>query len=152
MSRILIMVVAGFIVLAGGAITIMQQLEMGPFAPKLETAAPAAPTSRVDPIRFVAMDALVVPVILNDRVVSMIQIEIQLETSQSREAGLNKQMPKLTDAFVTDLRSFIPRILRDRSDIDTETLKKRLAIIGERAIGKGMFDAVLIQSVLERKV
>ena len=119
---------------------------------KGETAAPAAPTSRVDPIRFVAMDALVVPVILNDRVVSMIQIEIQLETTQSREAGLNKQMPKLTDAFVTDLRSFIPRILRDRSDIDTETLKKRLAIIGERAIGKGMFDAVLIQSVLERKV
>ncbi len=93
MSRILIMVVAGFIVLAGGAITIMQQLEMGPFAPKLETAEPAASTSRVDPIRFVAMDALVVPVILNDRVVSMIQIEIQLETTQSRGRGSISRCP-----------------------------------------------------------
>jgi flagellar basal body-associated protein FliL len=151
MSRILIMVVAAFIVLAGGAITIMQQLEMGPFAPKLDDA-PAAPSARVDPVRFVAMDTLVVPIIQNDRVITMIQIEIQLETTQSREQGLNKQMPKLTDAFVTDLRSYVPRILRDKNDVDTETLKKRLAIIGERAIGKGMFDAVLIQSVLERKV
>jgi flagellar basal body-associated protein FliL len=151
MSRILIMVVAGFIVLAGGAITIMQQLEMGPFAPKVEaTSAAAAP--RVDPVRFVSMDTLVVPIIQNDRVVTTIQIEIQLETTQSREPGLNKQMPKLTDAFVTDLRSYVPRILRDKDDVDTETLKKRLSIIGERAIGKGMFDAVLIQSVLERKV
>jgi hypothetical protein len=145
------MVVAGFIVLAGGAITIMQQLEMGPFAPKVE-ATPAAAAPRVDPVRFVAMDTLVVPIIQNDRVVTTIQIEIQLETTQSREPGLNKQMPKLTDAFVTDLRSYVPRILRDKDDVDTETLKKRLSIIGERAIGKGMFDAVLIQSVLERKV
>jgi len=152
MSRILIMVVAGFIVLAGGAITIMQQLEMGPFAPKTDAAAPVATSTRVDPVRFVSMETLVVPIIQNDRVITTIQIEIQLETTQSREQGLNKQMPKLTDAFVTDLRSYVPRILRDKNDVDTETLKKRLAIIGERAIGKGMFDAVLIQSVLERKV
>jgi flagellar basal body-associated protein FliL len=151
MSRILIMVVAGFIVLAGGAITIMQQLEMGPFAPKPESA-PATPVAKVDPVRFVSMETLVVPIIQNDRVITMIQIEIQLETTQSREQALVKQMPKLTDAFVTDLRSYVPRILRDKNDVDTESLKKRLAIIGERAIGKGQFDAVLIQSVLERKV
>lgn len=151
MSRILIMVVAGFIVLAGGAITIMQQLEMGPFAPKPEASAPAA-TTKVDPVRFVSMEPLNVPIIVNDRVVSTIQIEIQFETTQSREQGLTKQMPKLTDAFVTDLRSYVPRILRDKNDVDTEILKKRLAIIGERAIGKGVFDAVLIQSILERKV
>jgi flagellar basal body-associated protein FliL len=151
MSRILIMVVAGFIVMAGGAITIMQQLEVGPFAPKKE-AAPADAAPKVDPVRFVQMDTLVVPIIVNDKVVSTVQIEIQLETSQSREPKLNQQMPRLTDAFVTDLRSYVPRILRDHNDVDTEILKKRLAIIGERAIGKGMFDAVLIQSVLERKV
>lgn len=153
MSRILIFVVAGFIVLAGGAITIMQQLEMGPFAPKpevQETATTAKPA--VDPVRFVLMETLVVPVIQNDRVVSTIQIEVQLETTQTRESQLTKLLPRLTDAFVTDLRSYIPRVLRDRPDVDTEGLKKRLAIIGERAIGKGMFDAVLIQSILERKI
>ena len=152
MSRILIMVVAGFIVLAGGAITIMQQLEMGPFAPKPDAAAPTAAATKVDPVRFVSMEPLNVPIIVNDLVVSTIQIEIQFETTQSREQGLTKQLPKLTDAFVTDLRSYVPRILRDKNDVDTETLKKRLAIIGERAIGKGVFDAVLIQSILERKV
>ena len=153
MSRILIFVAAGFIVLAGGAITIMQQLEMGPFAPKPEAhEAPAAAKPASDPVRFVLMEVLVVPVIQNDRVVSTIQIEIQLETTQSREQQLTKLMLRLADAFVTDLRSYIPRVLRDRSDVDTEGLKKRLAIIGERAIGKGMFDAVLIQSILERKI
>ena len=153
MSRILIFVVAGFIALAGGAITIMQQLEMGPFAPKPEAQeAPATAKPASDPVRFVLMEVLVVPVIQNDRVVSTIQIEIQLETTQSREQQLTKLLPRLTDAFVTDLRSYIPRVLRDRSDVDTEGLKKRLAIIGERAIGKGMFDVVLIQSILERKI
>jgi len=150
MSRILIIVVAGLIVLAGGAIAIMQQLEIGPFAAKQEVE--AEPAVKVDPVRFVSMDLMVVPIIQNDRVISTIQIEIQLETTQSREQKLIKQMPKLTDAFVTDLRSYVPRILRDKNDVDTETLKNRLAIIGERAIGKGMIDAVLIPSVLERKV
>ena len=152
MSRILIMVVAAFIVLAGGAITIMQQLELGPFAPKVETDAQPTQSSKVDPVRFVPMDALIVPIIQDGRVVSTIQIEIQIETTQSREPNLVKQMPRLTDAFVTDLRAYIPRMLRDQNDVDTEILKKRLSIIGERAIGAGAFDAVLIQSVLERKV
>jgi hypothetical protein len=153
MSRLLIMVVAGFIVLAGGAITVMQQLELGPFAPKKDAEAAAqAAAPKVDPVRFVAMDPMIVPIIVNDKVVSTIQIELQLETTQSRERNLTGLLPKLTDAFVTDLRSFVPRMLRDRNDVDTETLKKRLGIIGERAIGKGIFDSVLIQSVLERKV
>jgi hypothetical protein len=156
MPRILIFVVAGFIVLAGGAITVMQQLEIGPFAPKVagaeaeDAARKSAP--RNDPPRFVTMDPVVVPILQNDRVAATIQIEIQIETTQSRESQLNKQMTRLTDAFVTDLKTFVPRHLRDHPQVDTEVLKKRLAIIGERAIGKGLFDAVLIQNVLERKV
>jgi hypothetical protein len=155
MPRILIFVVAGFIVLAGGAITVMQQLEIGPFAPKVASAdSPdeAKKSSRVDPPRFVTMEPVVVPILQNDRVAATVQIEIQIETTQSRESQLNKQMTRLTDAFVTDLKTFVPRHLRDHPQVDTEVLKKRLAIIGERAIGKGLFDAVLIQNVLERKV
>ncbi len=154
MSRILIFVVAGFIVLAGGAITIMQQLELGPFAPKVstESAQPKAATTRNDPPRFVTMEPVIIPIIQNDRVAATVQIEIQLETTQSRESQLTKQMPRLADAFGTDLRTFVPRHLRDNRQVDTEVLKKRLSIIGERAIGKGLIDAVLIQNVLERKV
>lgn len=156
MPRILIFVVAGFIVLAGGAITVMQQLEIGPFAPKISADSPEEAAkksgSRNDPPRFVTMEPVVVPILQNDRVAGTIQIEIQIETTQSRESQLNKQMTRLTDAFVTDLKTFVPRHLRDHPQVDTEVLKKRLAIIGERAIGKGLFDAVLIQNVLERKV
>ena len=157
MPRILIFVVAGFIVLAGGAITIMQQMELGPFAPKpvgegTEQAEQSKSTPRNDPPRFVTMEPIVVPIFVNDRVAATVQIEIQLETTQSRESPLMKQLPRLSDAFGTDLRAFIPRHLRDHPQVDTEVVKKRLAIIGERAIGKGMFDAVLIQNVLERKV
>ena len=157
MPRILIFVVAGFIVLAGAAITIMQQMEIGPFAPKptaakAEGAEEAKGTLKNDPPRFVVMDPFVISVFQNDRVVGTVQIEIDLETTQSRESSLTKQLPRLTDAFGTDLRAFIPRFLRDNPQVDTEVLKKRLAIIGERTIGKGLFDAVLIQNVLERKV
>ena len=159
MPRILIFVVAAFIILAGGAITVMQQMQIWPFAPKpvgeeaetgAEKAKKAAP--RNDPPRFVTLDPFVVPIIQNNGVAATVQIEIQLETTQSRESQLTKQMPRLMDAFGTDLRAFVPRHLRDHTQVDTEVLKKRLAIIGEKAIGKGLFDAVLIQNVLERKV
>ena len=160
MPRILIIVVAGFIVLAGGAITVMQQLEIGPFAPKPteeaekggEKAVAKKSSPRNDPTRFVTLDPFVVSIIQNNGVAATVQIEIQLETTQSREPQLTKQMPRLMDAFGTDLRAFVPRHLRDHTQVDTEVLKKRLAIIGEKAIGKGLFDAVLIQNVLERKV
>jgi hypothetical protein len=158
MPRILIIVVAAFIILAGGAITVMQQLEIGPFAPKPlvegaeQGAEKAKSAPRNDPPRFVTLDPFVVPIIQNNGVAATVQIEIQLETTQSRESQLTKQMPRLMDAFGTDLRAFVPRHLRDHTQVDTEVLKKRLAIIGERVIGKGLFDAVLIQNILERKV
>lgn len=151
MSRIIIIVVAAFIVLAGGAITVMQQMEIGPFAKKVEAPKEDAKKPTAEPPRFLPMDTLNVPVFANDQVVGTVQFEIQLETTPSREKKLSEQLPRLTDAFITDLRSYLPRVLRDKNNVDTEILKKRLQIIGERTIGKGLFDQVLIVSVSQRK-
>ena len=152
MSRITIIVVAAFIVLAGGAITIMQQMEIGPFAKKVEVAKEDSKKPVAEPPRFIPMDTLNIPVFNNDQVVGTIQFEVQLETTPSREKKLNDQLPRLTDAFITDLRSYIPRVLRDKNNVDTEIIKKRLQIIGERTIGPGLFDQVLIVSVSQRKL
>ena len=59
MSRLVVMVVAGFIILVGGAGAVMQQLGMGLFAPTLpeqESAVTAAP--KIDLVRFVLMEPM----------------------------------------------------------------------------------------------
>jgi flagellar basal body-associated protein FliL len=156
MPKLLIIIVAGFLMFAGATVSIMQQMELGPFAPDEDAAAgqPGAatrpPSKTQEPPKFVTMDPLVVPVIQGNRVAATIQIQLQLETSEDKMTLLKKMMPRLKDAYIRDLHNYIPRLLRGKKELDLAMLKQRLVIIGERAIGKGLMSDVLIQSVLDR--
>jgi len=55
----------------------------------------------------------------------------------------------LKDAYVRDLFSFIPRQLRKSKKLDQETLRRRLQVMGQRTIGKGIINAVNIKSYSE---
>ena len=52
----------------------------------------------------------------------------------------------MKDAYVRDLFSFIPRQLRKSKKLDQETLSRRLQVVGQRTIGKGIIHAVNIKS------
>ena len=59
-------------------------------------------------------------------------------------------MPVLTDAYVRDLHSFLPRLLRSEERIDVLIIKQRLQFIGNKVAGKGLIDNVLVQSVINQ--
>ena len=159
MPRILVFIVVGFILLAGGVITVMQQMELGPFAPSAEELAAAAASEKKEPEqeplvppRFVNMDSLIIPVIQEDKVFGTIQLQLQIETTEDREPKLKEILPKLRDIFLRDLHGYLPRLLRKKKALDVAAIKNRLEVIGRRAFGKDMFDAILIQSAIERPV
>ena len=150
MPKVLIIIVAGFIIIAGAAVAVMYQMEIGPFAAKIENAV-KTPVDRPPKLpKFISMTPIVVSIFKGNRVAGIIQILIHLETKASNEEKLKRSVPRLKDAFLRDLNGYLPRMLRNKKKVDVNIVKQRLQIIGERTIGKGILDSVLIQSVLNR--
>lgn len=147
MVRTIAIAVAVILMLAGGAVGIMKQLEWGPFASK-ESAAAAEAAKPAEPPRFLDMDPLVIPIFAEDRVVAAIQIQLKLETSgAANEEYLNRIKPRLGDAFLRDLYAFIPRVVQKGGQLDVLAIKRRLQTVADKVAGPGKINSVLVQSV-----
>jgi len=102
MPKVLIIALAVLILLAGGAVTLLQQLELGPFeeevalTPEQERALAAeiARKKSLEPPRYVDLEPLLVPIFKGDVVVATIQLQIQIETKKGNVSKITKQMPR----------------------------------------------------------
>lgn len=151
MNKKIAIAVAVVLMLSGVAVSAMKTLKLGPFAElpgegeDAETA-----TAAVEPPRFVDMEVLIIPVITGDRVATTIQIQIKLETvGAANETKIQQMMPRLNDAFVRDLHSFIPRLLGKNQQLDVGIIKQRLQAIGDKVVGPGTISAVLVQGIAD---
>ena len=145
MPKILIIIVGVFIILAAGGFTIMQQMSIGPFAKKQELT--AAQKAAMPPV-YISLDTLLIPVFRGDIVAAIINFDVKLATKPDHESIIKKQAPRLVDAFIRDLHSYIPRVLRKKKklDLDLAVLGRRLMIVGDRTIGKGLIVRVVVKS------
>ena len=155
MTKKIIVVIAAILMIAGSAFAAMQIMEIGPFAPEPQAAeaektghdsdsdTPAVP-------RFIELDPMVIPVIEGDRVAATVQIQLQLEISPQNESEVRRLLPRLGDAFIRDLNGYLPRLMRREGFLDVDRIKQRLVIVAEKAIGPGLVDNVLVQSVSDR--
>jgi len=98
------------------------------------------------------LDPILIPIFKGDIVAATIQLHVQIETRAGNESAITKQMTRLKDAYIRDLHAYVPRLLRKNKDLDIGALKRRMQVIGERTIGKGLIDGVLIQSAMNRKL
>lgn len=146
MVRIIAIAVAVILMIAGGAVGIMKQLEWGPFAPAVDAA--AEPEKPVGPPRFLDMDPLVIPIFAEDRVIAAIQIQLKLETrGVENEDYLIRMKPRLGDAFLRDLYAFIPRLVQKGGQLDVLAIKQRLQMVADKVAGAGKINSVLVQSI-----
>jgi hypothetical protein len=152
MSKILFIAIAAAILIVAIAVGFLKFMEIGPFAPlPPATAEMTKPGDQPPaPPRFLSMDPFVIPIIQNDEVAVVIQIQVQLETSSGNESEVRRLMPKLYDAFLRDLNGYLPRLIRSDGQPDANKIRSRMFVIGERTIGKGLIDNVLIQSVIDQ--
>jgi hypothetical protein len=59
-------------------------------------------------------------------------------------------MPILTDAFIRDLHSFIPRLLKEKERVDVLIIKQRLQMVSDRVLGRDVVSNVLVQSIIDQ--
>ena len=154
MPKIVIFVFVGIILLSGGSIGLMMYLEIGPFANEEKkanvdsTSIDEKPEKKIA-IETITMAPLSIPIIQNGKIALNLHLEVQIGTTEKKAPKLREKLPILKDAYVRDLFSFIPRQLRISKKLDQETLRRRLRVVGQRTIGKGIIHAVNIKSYSE---
>ena len=156
MPKIVIFVFVGIILLSGGSVALMMQMEIGPFANEEKKANVDSTPKDEKPEKKIAIETvtlapLSIPIIQNGKIALNLQLEVQIDTAEKKALKLREKLPILKDAYVRDLFSFIPRQLRKSKKLDQETLRRRLRVVGQRTIGKGIILAVNIKSYSEVK-
>ena len=143
----LVVIGAAILILVGGAIAAMKWLAIGPF----EGVEAVKEEKKPEEAILIDMDPLVLQVILEDQITATIQFQIKLETAgQENAIFLKRRLTKVSDAFMQDLYGFLPRLIKKKKRLDLNILKDRLKLIGERLLGKGYIDSVLVQSAIEK--
>ena len=111
--KMIVVIIAIVLMLAGGAFAVMKTMQIGFFAPDSETDDKSAEAGVEGPqapklamLRTVPMDALLIPIFRGGKAVTSIQISLELEAaSADNEAKITKLLPRLSDAFLRDLYS-----------------------------------------------
>lgn len=138
-------IIAIIIIIAGGTVGVLKWLQIWPFSPNAVVVKEAPPPP---PPIFVAMDPLLIPVFSGDKVAATFQIQFKLETTgKKNEDKITELLPRLNDIFLRDLYVFIPRLLRKNQNIDVPVIKRRLQLLADKLAGKGVINAILIQSL-----
>ena len=151
----LVVIIAVLMMVAGGAVSVMKTMELGPFAPVAvaegegqEDGKPAPNQPQDKPPRFIDMETFNIPVFHGDRVAATVQIQLKLEAiGEENEKEVIRLLPRISDAFLRDMHAFIPRLLKKEQRIKVPILKKRLQIISERLVGPNLIHNILVQSV-----
>lgn len=146
----LLLIFGLLVMLCGGTVSALKFLKLGPF--QGEEIVEEKPEEQVEAtILFVDMEPLAIPVFQGNRVAATVQIEVKLVTNSKDNVERIKQiMPIITNAFVRDLHSFMPRLLKAEERIDVLIIKQRLQLISNKVAGKGLIKNVLVQSVIDQ--
>ena len=146
--KILMIVGAIVILLGGGATYYLMVNKMGPFAdpvPEVTLAPGVEPPPRVVP-----MEVLAVPVIVGDNVTAIIQIQVELQTKTAEGEGkLQTLLTRLNSAFLSDMHTFIPRLMKNQPRLEPTIVAQRLKLIGDRTIGEGILSGVEVKQIAD---
>ncbi len=145
--KIFVIVAVVLMMIAGGSFSVMKSFQLGPFAPEQEVS--NEPVISDEPAIYIDMEPLLINIFEDASVATVVQVTVKLETLGKDNASLvNKSLPKITDAFLSDLHSFLPRIMKDNdSRIDIFVIKKRLKLMADRLYPDMRINNVLIQSI-----
>lgn len=140
------------LMLVGGTVTSLKYLKVGPFVETEEEKKELVEEEEVeDNTKFVDMDPLAISIFQGNAVAAIIQIQLKLETNgEDNVIKIKRIMPVINDAFLRDLHSFLPRLLRAEERLDILIIKQRLQLISDKVAGKGLIKNVLVQSVIDQ--
>ena len=114
--------------------------------------AASAPPPAANETRYVKLKPFVLPVVGNRRIEQVVGLVVALEVAEPANAALVEQnVPKLTDAFITDLYGALePARLGDGGLVSIDHVKGKLSRASDRVLGEGVVKEVLVQMVNQR--
>jgi flagellar basal body-associated protein FliL len=116
-------------------------------------AADEAPVPGKEKLIGVRLDPLVVSVQHNGVVDKHIGFVIELEVANSAaQAKVQDLMPRINDAFVTDINALASLPQADENGIDPDALKRRLMASCARVLGPDMVKNIVFLRSFTRKV
>jgi len=148
----IVMIFAILVMLGGGTASILKWLQLGPFQ-ELEKKEKPKEMAKIENTITIDMDPLVTTIFQENRVAALVQIELKLETQGDKRAERIKYLlPVIIDAFLKDMHSFMPRLLKAEERVDAEIIRQRLQLIGDKVAGKGLIRNVVVGDIVEQPV
>ncbi|HEX9568233.1 MAG: hypothetical protein ACREB6_14845 [Rhodospirillales bacterium] len=148
----IVMIFAILVMLGGGTASILKWLQLGPFQ-ELEKKEKPKEMAKIEDTITIDMDPLVTTIFQENRVAALVQIELKLETQGDKRAERIKYLlPVIIDAFLKDMHSFMPRLLKAEERVDAEIIRQRLQLIGDKVAGKGLIRNVVVGDIVEQPV
>ena len=100
---------------------------------------------------LIDLDPFAIPVFQGNSVAATVQIKIKLETNdEEKSEKIRKILPIISDAFISDLHGFMPRLLKAKKQVDFEIIKQRLHLIANKVAGEGTITGVFAESPIEQ--
>ncbi|MBL4615825.1 MAG: hypothetical protein JKY27_13265 [Magnetovibrio sp.] len=153
----LVILFAVVMLLAGGTISLLKYLSLGPFevteeemaANKVAKAEKKQTLSLFEQRpRYIEMDPIFIPVFQNNEVAGTIMIHYKLEVLNiDNERTVAKAKRRLGDALIKDFSFYIPRTLRNNKTLDVTLIKYRIMMITNKLLGKEVVNDALIQAM-----
>ncbi len=139
------------LMLVAGTVTSLKYFKIGHFVETEEEKKEAVKERVEETTKFVDMDPLAISIFQGNAVAAIIQIHLKLETNgEDNVVKIKRIMPVINDAFLRDLHSFLPRLLKAEERLDILIIKQRLQLISDKVAGKGLIKNVLVQSVIDQ--
>lgn len=153
----LVMAFAVMLMLAGGTVSLLKYMSMGPFevTPE-ELAAQQAEEAKKEKTkalfesrpRYIEMDQIQIPMFQDNSVSGTLMINYKLEAlNVDNERIIAQAKRRLGDALIKDFSFYIPRTLRNNKTLDVTLVKYRIMMISDRMLGKGVVSDALIQAM-----
>ncbi|MHA1597197.1 MAG: hypothetical protein ACTSV1_00600 [Alphaproteobacteria bacterium] len=140
------------LMLSGGAVSVMKWMEIGPFEPVDERALTEENAATTDEATIdIPLDPLIIPVFSGDQVVATVMIGVKLQVIGSdNEEAVTKILPRLSDGFLRDLYSFIPRVIRKQRKLNAAILGERMKLIADKVAGPDLVHKIVVESMTEQ--
>jgi hypothetical protein len=121
-------------------------------APDPREANPEKPGQYSDE-RYLTLAPLLLSIVHHNDVQKLVTLVVTLELAdRSQRVEVERLMPRLRDAYLTDLTKLFSLGLYDTRNIRLTVIKQRLRIASERVLGPGVVRDVLILNSMERAV
>ncbi|MEM7653012.1 MAG: hypothetical protein AAF220_07530 [Pseudomonadota bacterium] len=167
--RLFIIILFGLLLLLGGLVGAYFALDLRDEFQQVQDAVGINLTSseEASPIpNYVTMERMRIPVFRGQRVIRHVTFQVVMAADLARDATLLEGSKHiLADAYLRELTSYVnlqydetrllaredDEVLAKRSAKNLENIKKRLRLIGNRLMGEGVIDEILMTEYLERR-